>query len=833
MLAVRLIPLSCCVLAAALSLTACQQPQQRGTADIEEQLRREPSSAGAATCTTLPADWLSNMPTHQRLIEPDDCSVLSSTPLFSWAEARDRLSSATYGLSVRRAGGSIVYSLSGIAEPRLRITQQLAAGDYEWAVNYINTKGALVTTSWRRFTIAAVAARATVSALSATASTETTAALTMSEMPDGATIATQVIARARPRMLASGASYSSLRSTALLAENLPALALVRGRANWALTQAIPANPDGSGSTVGTANLAQVQATRNLVQTTRGERFNIENLALVGRLDGNATMLAQAKARVLNLAGWNPTGQTSETNSDQSNREIYLVLAEGLDLFWNDFTAAERTRIVTALRTRVLQTTASLQLLNKEPFDSHGQTNLRYVTQTLMLVIGAADFPEAPSMLARYWDLSLYNLEIWGADGSFGNGIAYAWYNFTGTVPYAAAVRVISGVNLYQLATFKRAGEQLMAFTAPAWLQPSAFGDEMETRDLYNVYSPAYMRMHARQSRDPRDSWYLQARAANMTKPDDASVWDLLLLGADARALPAPVAPTANDWFSTDTGLAAMHTDIRRSDRTSVFFRSSRFGAYNHSHADQNSVAYVSRGLPLLINAGYYPYYNSPHHKSTRATRYANSLTYDGGFGQSESSAGAAKPTDPFHSMDSSGSLILAKTQGTYAAVTGDATLAYRGVHPTYGTWVPALTNAVRSVVVDKANGVTLVYDWATSATARQWELNFHSPNAFVADAANVRAVNGAASVCLDRYGPTTSFSQTTAWDVAPETAQPAQSHGRFTVLARTAEFAHLTVLRDSCRNVPVQVQRAGTQVVVSVAGGKAVQFDKRLVALPQ
>lgn len=820
-------------LAVLLMLTACQQPRLTPSTDIEAQISREPTSAGTAGCTALPADWLSRMPMHQRLIEPDDCSSSASTPLLSWGEARDRQSTATYALSVRRVGGSVVASRSGITEPRLRLPSPLAAGDYEWAVSYVNTRGATVTSSWRRFTIEAVASR-TAMALSAADTGGTGGTLKPSEMPEGTTVAAQVAAHARPRMLASGSTYASVRSTAQLAENLPVLTVLRTRAATALTQGAPANPDGSSTTVGIANLQLVQATRSLVITTRLERFNIENLALIGRLDSNAAMLAQAKARVLNLAGWSPTGKTSETNSDQSNREIYLALAEGLDLFWNDFTAAERSTVVTAMRTRVQQTVASLQHLNLEPFDSHGQTNLRYVTQTLMLATGAPEFPEAASMLARYWDLNLYNAEVWGGDGSFANSVAYAWYNFAGAVPYAAAVRVMSGVNLYQLPIYKRAGEQLIAFTAPAWLQPSAFGDEMETRDMYNVYSPAYVRMQARQSRDPRDVWYLQARPANMTKPDDVSIWELLLLGVDNRTLPAAVAPVENDWFSTDTGFAAMHTDIKRSDRTSVFFRSSRFGAYNHSHADQNSVVYVSQGLPLLINAGYYPYYNSPHHKSTRATRYANALTYDGGFGQSESVAGAAKPTDPFQSMDASGALIFTKSQGTYGAVTGDATAAYRGVNPTDGMWVTGvLNNVVRSVVMDKTNGVTLIYDWATSNQNRQWELNFHAPNAFMADAATVRTVNGAASVCMDRYGPATSFAQTSAWDVAPETAQPAQAHGRFTVLNRSTEFAHLTVLRDSCRNVPVLVQRTGTQIVVSVAGGKTIQFDKRSLTLPQ
>ena len=660
-------------------------------------------------------------------------------------------------------------------------------------------------------------------------------AVHVSQLPDGNAVATMVSARPRPRMLPVNSSFSNLRAYALQPENLPVLNLLRNRANWALTQPLPANPDlaSSSSNVGTGSVSQVQSTRNVVQAARSERFNIENLILVGRLDGAGAMLAQAKTRVLGLANWLPTGVSSEKSADQANREVFLALAQGLDLLWNDLSAAERAQIATPLRARVLQTASALAVLDREPYDSHGLTNVRYVVQALMLANGVPGFAEASPLLARFWDLNLHTLGIWGEDGSFGNGIAYSWYAFNSLVPFAASARVVSGINLYQVPAVRRSGEQLIAFTPPNMLQSSAFGDETETRNLYDYYSAANYRLHAQQTRDARDAWYWRAKPANVSAPNDASIWQLLLLGVDPSAPPAALAPSSNDWFSVDSGLAAMHVDIKRSDRTSVFFRSSRFGAFNHSHADQNSLVYVSKGQPLLIGAGYYPYYNSPHHKNTRATRFKNALTYDGGFGQSESPAGSAKPTDPFHSMDSSGALTRTQSLGNLAAVTGDATLAYRSVDANRGTWVPALSHAVRSVVMDKTNGVTLVYDWAASATARQWELNFHSPNAFVADASTVKAASGTSSVCLDRFGPATSFTQTNAWEVAPEVTQPAQAHGRFTVLTRSTEIAHLFVLREGCKAHAVQVVQSGSLFVVNVNGRQIAQFDKRALSLSQ
>lgn len=815
----RLAPLTRLACAALVFLAACQQPKAPQV-DVEA-LHTEPPATGSGSCPALAADFLSLMPTHMRRIEPEDCSRWSQAPLFAWGEPRDRLAGTPYSLAVRTTGGALVLSRAGLADPRLRLTQALPTGAYEWAVSYTHTNGKSVSSAWRRFNIEATA-RAMSSSDSPAAS--------IADLPDGAVVAVMASSKARPRMLPSGSSYASLRTAAQQGDHAAVLKLLRNRAAWYVTQAIPANPDLAFAAAGTDSVAQVKVMRSLVQTARGERFNIEYLALIGRLDGNAAMLAQARARTLALASWSPTGPSSEKNADQANREVFLALAQGLDFFWSDFSAAERNRIALALRARVLQTAEALRLLDLQPFDSHSQTNVRYINQALMLATGLPEFPEASSLLARFWDMGLFNMEVWGKDGSYGGGTAYAWYGFNSLVPYCAAVRVLSGVNLYQLPLFRRAGEQLMAFTPPNWAQSSAFGDEMETRNLYDQYSAGFYRLHAQQTRSATDAWYWRAKPANVTAPNDASIWQILLLGVDASALPTPVPPASNDWFSTDTGQAALHLDIKRGDRTSVFFRASRFGAFNHAHADQNSLVYVSQGLPLLVNAGYYPYYNSPHHKNTRSTRFKNALTYDGGFGQSEV-LGATKPSDAFHSMDAAGALTRTQILGTLSAVTGDATLAYRSVDPNRGTWTPHLSNAVRSVVMDKANGLTLVYDWATSATARQWELNFHSPNPFAVNAATVSASNGAASVCLDRYGPASHFSQTSAWEVAPEVTQAAQAHGRFTVLARSTEFAHLTVLRDGCRTVPVTVQQSGTQINVLVNGRQTAVFDKRALSL--
>lgn len=778
----------------------------------------------AAACQDTPiSDWISQIPAHQRRILPLDCKQLTATPIFSWAEARDRARDTPWLFTLRRVNSSTaLLTQDDVQTSQLILPRDLASGDYEWSVSYKNTRGAWVVSAWRRFSIQAPA-----SALRK--ATTKTAASEAHAFPDGPSLSRSVASRAHPRLLPAGSSFESIAEAAQQADQLPVLNALRASARFALTQPLPLNPSKRGEA---GTLAKVQDEHAMRHSARSQREYIETLAVIGRIDRDNALLDSARHRLQALADWSPDGPSSEAASDQTNREIYLALATGLDLFWQDLTDAERTRITTALRARILQAVKALDYLEREPYEAHRTSNVRWINQTLLLAAGLPGFSEAQGLLARLWDLSRFTLSIWGGDdGSFGNGIAYGWYAFVSAVPYVATVRITTGIDLYQLSVLRRAGEQLIAFTAPNHKQPSAFGDETETQDLYANYAPNYFRLHAQMTRDPVDAWYWQVNTANLSKPKDPLVWQLLLLGADNSPLPQPQAPMQNSWYFRDAGLAALHVKTAQSARTSLFFRSSRFGAFNHSHADQNSVVYVSQGQPLLINAGYYPYYDSPHHKSvTRATRYKNALTFDGGFGQSESRLGAPRPSDPLHSMDASGTLLRAEDIDSLSVLTGDATAAYRAANPATGTWVPLLSNAVRSVVMDRASGSTLIYDWATSATPRRWELNFHSPQAFTVDGGTVKASQGGASVCLDTHGPASSFTQTMDWDVAPEVSQPAQAHGRFTVQVPSTELAHLTVLRDGCRDSTLKLEQTGTRIQVTL-GRQRVSFDKRQVLL--
>jgi hypothetical protein len=305
----------------------------------------------------------------------------------------------------------------------------------------------------------------------------------------------------------------------------------------------------------------------------------------------------------------------------------------------------------------------------------------------------------------------------------------------------------------------------------------------------------------------------------------------MLLGmAGARTVPA--APTTSSYAFEDAGLVAMHSNIADPLRSSVFFRSSRLGSFNHSHADNNAFTFVSKGQPLLISGGYTPYYGSPHHVAVaRATRFKNALTFDGGIGQAEPSAHPTAPGKPVDSMDTRGELINFSDNTLWAVTTGDATLAYRGQNAGGGSWSPLLTNAVRTVAYQRAEKVVVIYDWASSNSSRKWELNFQAPTAPKLTGQTTRIDNNGASACIDVYGMPGSVKLTNGFPVAPEKSYPDQYQARYTATTASTVLVAVTVIREGCRIVPIRVDFSGTAATVSVNGGAAIVADRRTVTV--
>ena len=512
----------------------------------------------------------------------------------------------------------------------------------------------------------------------------------------------------------------------------------------------------------------------------------------------------ALRRALNLASWNPRGLSSYANADEASRAIAWALTLAYDWLYPRLDATQKRRLLATLRIRVNDMYSDI-IGNRarvaiHPYDSHGNHTLTYLAA--MSVLLAGDVPEAQNWLRDALPLAVHWTSPWGGeDGGFGNGSAYAtWVTGDSLVPWSV-LRWTVGVDLAQKA-WVRNYATFLAYVIPPGTPAGVFGDGAEAAltEAWARFGKAYTRF----APSPLGRWY----ASQIAGEDPTRLELLLAPPADLGPAPFPAGTSAAVAFPS-IGWAALHSDLSDRSRTSVYFKSSYFGSFNHSHADQNSFVVNAGGKPLAIDSGYYDGYKTPHwwqwYKQTRAH---NAITFDGGHGQIVFEE---------NNKHGPGAITLFEHQSGYDIVTGDATPAYGG----------ALKKAERSLVYLRPN-LILVYDRLASDIPRQWEWNIHALNSMeVSGDRRIIVRNANSTLCIEILGgPRVVFAQTDRFLAAPQGGNMrAQWHGAFVSKERSSSAEFVALMRVGCTAEPVTVTRAPSGWLLKLAG-KTVSFEE-------
>jgi hypothetical protein len=420
---------------------------------------------------------------------------------------------------------------------------------------------------------------------------------------------------------------------------------------------------------------------------------------------------------------------------------------------------------------------------------------------------AGDIPEAYEGLRQTLPLALHWTSPWGGeDGGYGNGTAYSNWDVRGRLLPWYALRWAVGVDIGQKAWVRNYARYLSYFLPPG--SPSGvFGDGAEFA-LEAGFWAGLSKAYAAFAPSPLARWY----AEQLGGADPSLLEQILAPLAATEPAPLPEGTPDGAVFPS-IGWAAMHSSLADPARTSVYFKSSRYASYNHSHADQNSLVVVAGGQQLAIDSGYFDGYKTPHwwqwYKQTRAH---NAITFDGGQGQLVYEASGYGP----------GAVTRFEQTSAYDIVQGDATTAYGG----------ALTDARRSLLYLRPDRI-LVYDRLASATPRRWEWNIHAARAMsVVGEDAIRIDNGGQSLCVDMLaGPEMGFTQTDQWSAEP-LAGARQWHGMFAAAQALGAAEFIALLRVGCAPLEASADRqdglwtvriGATTVTIDGAGAIAVQ----------
>jgi hypothetical protein len=542
---------------------------------------------------------------------------------------------------------------------------------------------------------------------------------------------------------------------------------------------------------------RVARLKTIQQQVFGEEGKVLPAALVWLATGNGKALVEAKRRALNLASWDNQGAASFKAHDQAGRSVAWTLSLAYDWLYPEFSEAERARLVVAISDRLDEILGKGpyglddgRKLDANPYNSHGAVALARVSAICTVMAGAS--PQFDACFRNTVPRYLKRPVPWGGDdGGYGNGTNYGQWDVANTHFLVWDVlRESIGVDL-TMTPWARGYGKFMTYFLPPGTPTGLFGDGAE-KNWWGVWA-TQARAYAARVPSPLADWYARQQFGE----NETSLSVLLAPYRDWSKTPPHIpAATPNAIHLPSIGWVAMHSSLADRGRNSVYFKSSPYGSFNHSHADQNSFVINSRGQALAIDSGYYDYYGSPHWKGWyKQTKAHNAVTFDGGQGQLHDTMAAKGTITKFrHGQD-------------VDVVTGDATAAYGG----------ALKRAVRTLVFLRPDTL-LVYDSLASGEPRTWEWNIHALKKMSTDGSrSFELEEGGERLCgkvLD--GPEMIFAQTTSFSANPKGDKPKQWHGTFSTSAKQPSLNMLTMLTVGCMPVNIVVTKSDTLLHVTV-----------------
>ncbi|MDB5753706.1 MAG: heparinase [Massilia sp.] len=717
-------------------------------------------------CMNARADWALSGDVLVVRPAPEQGAVQPQNPPgFTWA--RHPAGPAQYEVEITRQGAPPV---SAIVERNWYLpTKAMANGNYSWRVRPAGT------TDWSAARTFAINSNSTVF-----------------EVPDNATLRKRILQRARPRSLPP--SFIPMRKWS--AARMLGLEPYTSRMTNEIKLQVKALPALSDSLWPLATSGALTAAMNVQQTDVRQRINeasreLQAAAVMWRLKGDPMFLAEALRKGDQLAALDPKGPTSFKNQDQATREIAMALAKGADVLAGGLDPNRKAVWMAAVSARANDMYGDLAggngRLDQFPFDSHGITSLVYLVLISSLTLG--DIPDAQKWFDFSFRAYAHNPSPWsGPEGGYANGTAYAEYTAGYLVSLWDPLSQATGINFYAKPWALGFLDFAIEFTPPG-ARVHAFGDGSETRPDTRVFHAFAARMVS-----PRAAWYVK----NLGGTEDT----LSLLQAP---YPLPVAdttylsPPSNSAFYPSIGWTAMHSDIGSTGRTSIFFKSSPYGSFSHSHGDQNAFLLSVAGQPLIIKAGWYDWYGSPYWLSWyHQTRSQNAITFDGGNGQLVDGYREA--------LQRNGKITGFAAQPVYDYAEGDATASYGG----------QLSMARRQLWYLRTVNAVLIRDKLSAAVPHRFEFNLHAPTAIVAeDGSNVKIASNGQSVCVRSLGAGTWAP----WVGAAPKPGTFEAHGAFAQNNDGKSPAEFLMLLDvGCKRPVVSVANSGGVRTVTVAG---------------
>ncbi len=487
------------------------------------------------------------------------------------------------------------------------------------------------------------------------------------------------------------------------------------------------------------------------------------------MSGDEKYAERAKQWLLTFASWDINGTSAMKSMDEVAMPILLNGARAYDWIYDYLNESERATIKEMLRVRGEEAFGVIQRLNYnyKPFISHPTRLINYMTQVGVVLHG--EIKEADKWLGYVIPILTTFYPPWGGrDGGYSEGPSYWMMYFNYMLQSAYTLQTSMNLDILKTDFYKNDGYfKIYAYPYYGAMRPFADtgigtywpADKINLYRLATVFHNPYFRWRAEVS--PPKS----LPVAETIIPSGVVSYFWLDEGPNHVKPKAPTDLPKARLFS-DVGLVAFHEDLGNPDEIYFLLKSSPFGAWSHTYADQNSFYIQGYGEALAIQSGYYPSHGCPHHRNWTWNSIAHNTVLVDGKGQK------------IRDRASKGKIIAFKMgngePGSVDYAAADATEAYEGL----------LTKFVRNVYYERPRDFLMI-DELEAPKPVQFNWLLHSLNKMQIDTKKKTVIirKGKAQLKLQFITPDELiFSQTNKFNVAPgplptkESVYPNQWH---------------------------------------------------------
>ena len=370
----------------------------------------------------------------------------------------------------------------------------------------------------------------------------------------------------------------------------------------------------------------------------------------------------AKKVALTIASWNPNGITSFQSHDQIGRSVMLNLAIVYDWIYDILSEQDKKALIENIEIRVQQIFDSTSLgvkamLAGDPYSSHGWTAAGFVLESAIALL--YDSPNAKAWFDELLPFYINLYVPWSTeDGGWSQG-AYYRHSAQHNNEAIAVLKRAGIIDLFNKAWTHNELYYMLYFWPKGSL--SVFGDEDEIE--VNANTVNFATNKAVYTPSPLAKWYRNQYEYIGLDGKWFMAEDRIY---DPSEIIEPIFMEKSKYLK-DIGWIGSHSDLIDTQRISIYFKSSWYGGYSHSHSDQNSFIIDAFGERLALDSGYYDSWGSAFDRGYSRQTYAhNTITHSDGVGQ------------PTMDITPKGEITEFITTPDFDLMGGDASGAYAG-----------------------------------------------------------------------------------------------------------------------------------------------------------